>query len=154
MSMDTLKIVGQSGPGKKELDPVCGMMVDPATAKAKFDHAGKTFYFCCPGCAAKFQADPQKYLGKPAATLVGISAAPVKAMAGGDARPTQPAPETAWICPMDPEVRESKPGPCPICGMALEPETPGAATRTEYTCPMHPEIVRPEPGACPICGMA
>ena len=49
---------------------------------------------------------------------------------------------------MDPEVREAKPGACPKCGMALEPET------VEYTCPMHPEIVRNAPGSCPICGMA
>jgi P-type Cu+ transporter len=55
---------------------------------------------------------------------------------------------------MCPEVRESKPGACPSCGMALEPDVPFASTRTEYTCPMHPEIVRAEPGACPICGMA
>jgi len=55
---------------------------------------------------------------------------------------------------MCPEVRASNPGPCPSCGMALEPETPIAAARTEYTCPMHPEIVRPGPGSCPICGMA
>jgi Cu+-exporting ATPase len=55
---------------------------------------------------------------------------------------------------MCPEVRENKPGACPSCGMALEPEVPVASTRTEYTCPMHPEIVRPGPGACPLCGMA
>ncbi|MBZ5646774.1 MAG: heavy metal translocating P-type ATPase [Acidobacteriia bacterium] len=128
--MDALKIVGQSGPGKKELDPVCGMMVDPATARAKVDHAGKTFYFCCPGCAGKFQADPQKYLNKVAGTspLVGISLGMPKP-AATDAIPSPTAqiapakPGTVWVCPMDPEVRESKPGPCPICGMALEPET-------------------------------
>ncbi len=56
---------------------------------------------------------------------------------------------------MCPEVRQIGPGPCPKCGMALEPELPAlAATKAEYTCPMHPEIVRTEPGACPICGMA
>ena len=55
---------------------------------------------------------------------------------------------------MCPEVREPKPGACPSCGMALEPDVPLASSRTEYTCPMHPEIVRPAPGACPICGMA
>ena len=56
---------------------------------------------------------------------------------------------------MDPEVRESKPGSCPKCGMALEPATPSApSVKTEYICPMHPEIVRDEPGSCPICGMA
>ena len=32
-----------------------------------------------------------------------------------------------WICPMDPEVLETKPGPCPICGMALEPRVVTAA---------------------------
>jgi Cu+-exporting ATPase len=55
---------------------------------------------------------------------------------------------------MDPEVREDAPGPCPKCGMALEPEQPRALTRTEWVCPMHPEIVRDAPGSCPICGMA
>ena len=55
---------------------------------------------------------------------------------------------------MDPEVRSDRPGPCPKCGMALEPEHPQVATRTEWVCPMHPEVVRSEAGACPICGMA
>ncbi len=76
--------------------------------------------------------------------------------------PQQPATKSApssggapaYVCPMCPEVREAKPGACPSCGMALEPDVPLAATRTEYTCPMHPEIVRSEPGSCPICGMA
>ena len=66
-----------------------------------------------------------------------------------------PAPAAIYTCPMDPEVRQDHPGPCPKCGMALEPDVPAAlATRTEYTCPMHPEIIRAEPGSCPICGMA
>jgi len=60
-----------------------------------------------------------------------------------------------YVCPMDPEIRQTGPGACPKCGMALEPEMVAApAGRTEYVCPMHPEIVRDEPGACPICGMA
>ncbi|MBA4165753.1 MAG: copper-translocating P-type ATPase, partial [Erythrobacter sp.] len=29
-----------------------------------------------------------------------------------------------WTCPMHPEVQQSGPGSCPICGMALEPMTP------------------------------
>ena len=65
------------------------------------------------------------------------------------------APGSAWICPMCPSVRAEEPGPCPMCGMALESEivdVPG--TRTQYTCPMHPEVVSNEPGSCPICGMA
>ncbi len=60
-----------------------------------------------------------------------------------------------YTCPMHPEVRQEKPGPCRKCGMALErlaPQT--AAEKIEYTCPMHPQIVRDKPGNCPICGMA
>ena len=64
-------------------------------------------------------------------------------------------PSSTYTCPMHPEVRQSSPGRCPKCGMALEPVAPvPQSTKTEYTCPMHPEIVRNEPGSCPICGMA
>jgi len=55
---------------------------------------------------------------------------------------------------MHPAVRQSGPGSCPKCGMALEPVTPPAKRATEWTCPMHPQIVRNAPGNCPICGMA
>ena len=53
-----------------EKDPVCGMSVDPARAKATHEHDGKTYYFCCPGCKEKFKADPAKYLAPKA--FVGI----------------------------------------------------------------------------------
>jgi P-type Cu+ transporter len=129
---------------KTEPDPVCGMNVNPATAKHIHEHKGKKYYFCAASCAEKFKAEPQGYLSGPAAHRVSLQAAPKSA----------PASATDYVCPMCPEVREPKPGACPSCGMALEPEMPVAATRTEYTCPMHPEIVRSEPGACPICGMA
>jgi P-type Cu+ transporter len=143
------------------------MMVEPERARATAVHAGKFYYFCCTGCAAKFNADPQRYLdGKPpvAAPLIQLgakaaSSAPLIQLGGGqpaDANPAlRPTKGGAYVCPMDPEVRQDHPGACPKCGMALEPEIPAAAaTRVEYTCPMHPEIVRPGPGACPICGMA
>ena len=45
-----------------EHDPVCGMTVDPARAAATVEHAGKTYFFCNPGCAVKFRADPDRYL--------------------------------------------------------------------------------------------
>src|SRR5450631_234112 len=139
-------------------DPVCGMTVDSATAKHKAGHAGKAYYFCCGGCAEKFKAEPRKYLNPTAgrSNIVQIGLGPALTA------PSAPAPSSAsaslapgdYVCPMCPEVRQSKPGPCPKCGMALERETPVAATRVEYTCPMHPQIVRTAPGACPICGMA
>jgi Cu+-exporting ATPase len=56
---------------------------------------------------------------------------------------------------MHPDVKQTGPGSCPKCGMALEPAAaPAPAKRSEYTCPMHPQIVRDGPGSCPICGMA
>jgi len=140
-----------------EKDPVCGMTVDPAKAKAKSEHAGKTYYFCCSGCAQKFQSNPEEYL-KPKAPkpmLVTLGPAPAKPQSAAVSPLPQPAANaTAFFCPMCPEVRATKAGPCPSCGMALEPEFPAVATKTEYTCPMHPEIVRNQPGSCPICGMA
>lgn len=132
-------------------DPVCGMDVDPATAKHKLDYGGKTYYFCSASCRVKFQSDPEPYLRpKPATAPMQFAPAPVRGTAATPANKDQ----ADYVCPMCPEVREPKPGPCPSCGMALEPEVPVSATRTEYTCPMHPEIVRTAPGSCPICGMA
>ena len=49
---------------EKVKDPVCGMVIDPATAAAKRFFAGKDYYFCAQGCARAFDADPQKYIGK------------------------------------------------------------------------------------------
>ncbi|MBY0561886.1 heavy metal translocating P-type ATPase [Hyphomicrobium sp.] len=85
-------------------DPVCGMTVDPHTAKHRADHAGKPYYFCSAGCRTKFVADPIKYL-KP------------------ETAKAEPVPAgTIYTCPMHPEIRQVGPGSCPICGMALEPE--------------------------------
>ncbi len=143
-------------------DPVCGMNVDPARAKHRFDSAGKSYYFCSGHCAEKFKADPEKYLAqaaRPASSglvTLGVPAvrpAPAR-VTSSSAQPVTSTDQTNYVCPMCPQVRASKPGPCPSCGMALEREIPLAAARTEYTCPMHPEIVRPNPGSCPICGMA
>jgi P-type Cu+ transporter len=132
-----------SAVGSKYKDPVCGMTVDPVAAKHRRQHAGQTYSFCCQGCAEKFQADPQKYLApRPVPAVIQIASA------------KPPVVAATYVCPMCPEVRQSKSGPCPSCGMSLEPEMPIASIGTEYTCPMHPQIVRPGPGTCPICGMA
>jgi Cu+-exporting ATPase len=128
-------------PRKLEKDPVCGMSVDPAKAAGVAVHEGKTYYFCCQGCADKFTAEPKKYVAGP-----GFSTVPSASAVA--------SPGAVYICPMDPEVRQQRPGACPKCGMALEPELPLAPNKTQWTCPMHPEIVRDAPGACPICGMA
>jgi P-type Cu+ transporter len=140
-------------------DPVCGMNVNPASAKSAHEHAGKNYYFCSPGCAEKFKSAPDSYLSKP----VSIAGALPSECENQQPKAEGPKPEArgpnsdlgCYVCPMCPEVREPKPGACPSCGMALEPESPWAATTgREYTCPMHPEMVRSQPGSCPICGMA
>ena len=88
-------------------DPVCGMTVERIDARHMVKHkdpsgASQRFYFCSAGCAAKFEADPERYLGD------------------------RPAPEpmpagTQYTCPMHPEIVQDHPGDCPKCGMALEP---------------------------------
>jgi Cu+-exporting ATPase len=120
-----------------EVDPVCGMSVDPATAAGSSLVGGKQFYFCSLSCKKKFDTNPDAYGG------------------GEQPRPAPAPAGSTWTCPMHPEVRQEGPGACPKCGMALEPEAVAApVTKTEWTCPMHPEIVRDAPGSCPICGMA
>ena len=52
----------QGGASAGAKDPVCGMTVDPEKAAARLEHGGKNYYFCCQGCATKFQSDPEKYL--------------------------------------------------------------------------------------------
>jgi Cu+-exporting ATPase len=148
-----------------ERDPVCGMTVDPARAKATHAHDGKTYYFCCAGCKEKFSAAPAKYLQpKPLVGIAPISAqpiqiAPAKPLSaqvshGATGATSQKTASNEYTCPMDPEVRQAGPGDCPKCGMALEPVIAAPpATKIEYTCPMHPQIVRDAPGPCPICGM-
>ena len=93
----------QSGTAK---DPVCGMSVTVENAKHVSDLSGQRYYFCSGGCKTKFEADPARYL-KPA----GVSEVSVANVANG----------SDYTCPMHPQIHQSGPGTCPICGMALEP---------------------------------
>ncbi|MHC9015723.1 heavy metal translocating P-type ATPase [Stenotrophomonas bentonitica] len=87
-------------------DPVCGMMVDPATTPHHARHDGNDYAFCSDGCRRRFIADPQRYLAAPAGVV-------------------KPAPAgTRYTCPMHPEIVQDGPGNCPLCGMALEPAMP------------------------------
>ncbi len=131
------------GRTRPETDPVCGMKVDPATARGgSYEHAGRSYWFCNPRCRERFASDPGHWLDKgPSASAMRVDAPAPAVTAPGSAAP---APATApaapagerieWVCPMDPEVLETKPGPCPICGMALEPRTVTAAE------PANPEL--------------
>jgi len=87
-------------------DPVCGMTVDPATAKHHARFEGADYHFCSAGCKTKFESDPGRY-----------------ATAGPATRPAR-ATGTIYTCPMHPQIRQPTPGNCPICGMTLEPLVP------------------------------
>ncbi|MGE0853765.1 MAG: heavy metal translocating P-type ATPase [Hyphomicrobiaceae bacterium] len=100
---------GHAGaPAHTVKDPVCGMDVDPHTARHEAEYAGRPYYFCSAGCKDKFVAAPGRYLNGEVA-----------------AAPAVP-PGTTFTCPMHPEIRQIGPGSCPICGMALEPEIASA----------------------------
>lgn len=88
-------------------DLVCGMQVDPATSEHRSEYQGTTFHFCSDHCRERFEDDPERYLS-------------------GDGPSADSAAEDTdaiYTCPMHPEIRQQGPGSCPICGMALEPET-------------------------------
>ncbi len=90
----------------KTTDPVCGMQVDPAATEHSSHYEGTEWYFCSAGCQARFENEPERYLSGESADE------------SADADP-----EAIYTCPMHPEIRQQGPGNCPICGMALEPET-------------------------------
>jgi Cu+-exporting ATPase len=80
------------------------MTVDPAASAHFATHDGRDYHFCSSGCRTKFVADPRQYLEPVAPASAALAHA-------------------IHICPMHSEVRQEGPGSCPICGMALEPET-------------------------------
>jgi Cu+-exporting ATPase len=141
------------------LDPVCGMTVAPERAAATASHAGVQHYFCSKGCAAKFQAAPEKYLHpNPAAHVAGSMHAssaggPTKLIQLGGAGSPGTA-STILIAPADPSVASTG-AQRPAAGAPSAVGTPGnAGQKATYICPMDPEINQDHPGACPKCGMA
>jgi Cu+-exporting ATPase len=131
------------------------MMVDPERAAGHVEHRGTTYYFCSKGCAARFTAEPEKFLaGKrepmsPAIQIGGLKrqiAAREPAAPEADPRATSHESQAAshepqatrYICPMDPEVISDTPGACPKCGMALEPMIADLRADTQAA---NPELV-------------
>jgi len=112
---------------QKGKDPVCGMLVHPATAEHHSAYRGQTYFFCSAGCKAKFDTEPRRYIAD-AADEPGAHghehARADRRHGHSHTRETAaaPVPEgSIWTCPMHPEIRRDGPGNCPICGMALEP---------------------------------
>ncbi len=83
------------------------MTVNPAKAAGTAEHEGVRYWFCGKSCLAKFETAPETYI-----KAVETPAVPAPVVAGVE-----------YTCPMHPEVIRDRPGPCPICGMALEPRT-------------------------------
>ncbi len=92
-------------------DPVCGMKTTEESQFMKYEHEGQIFYFCSDMCLAKFKENPEKYI-------------PFDEKTHEKEPPEEAAGTGMYTCPMHPEVRQVGPGPCPICGMALEPVLP------------------------------
>jgi Cu+-exporting ATPase len=100
-------------------DPVCGMDVDPTTAKFTYTYAATPYYFCSPGCRDAFAADPDRWLNRMRpAQPAGANHSARTVHDRGDLHR-----DREYTCPMHPEVVHLGPGTCPICGMALEPRT-------------------------------
>jgi cation transport ATPase len=104
-------------------DPVCGMTVDPTTARWRHVHEGREYLFCSSKCRERFIGEPSKYLAS-------YAPAPAPAAAARQART-----DVEYTCPMHPDVVQLGPGSCPKCGMALEPREVQATTEDD------PELV-------------
>ena len=111
--------IAQQKADEKVVCPVSGETMLKSQAKATYEHEGKTYYFCCEGCEAKFVEDPAKYIAKNADM------------------------KEIYTCPMHPEVQSDKAGKCSKCGMNLEKKAmpmahaqAGMETMHGQSCPM------------------
>src|SRR5215471_16558047 len=102
MRFKAFMIVQQSAQSSGEIDPVCGMKVDPATSTYRHMHGERLYHFCSTGCLKKFMNQPEKFLSR------------------RDRSPQTSHAGATYTCPMHPQIRQMQPGSCPICGMALE----------------------------------
>lgn len=101
------------------VDPVCGMDVEISTAEHRYDFNDNTVYFCSANCQNRFLADSAAYASNELAA------------------------ETAYTCPMHPQIREKHPGSCPICKMTLELQRVNA-TVIDPVCGMDVEVATAE----------
>ena len=149
---------------KTAIDPVCQMVVDPATARSA-EVRGQTYYFCSEGCRTKFVADPDKYLNAKPFVL------PPRGSMGGEKAPSSglrpPSPPREKAIGHDHAHHDHGhhdhvhhghvDDPHPAASPPSSPNGEGSRAPSggaKYTCPMHPQIVQDGPGFCPLCGMA
>jgi len=107
------------------IDPVCGMTVNPESAAGSHDYIGTTYYFCSTHCLQKFREDPEQCQNRLRERVA--LAADERAGNGDPVAAASGFNKIIYTCPMHPEIVRDAPGSCPICGMALEPQTASLA---------------------------
>src|SRR6187549_840007 len=100
------------------IDPVCGMTVNPTTAAGRYEYQGETYYFCAVSCLNTFKPTPERFLKSAQADLI----SPAGLISLGKNKPlpmimvpAQPVPEIGEIDP--------------VCGMTVQPATAAALYR-------------------------
>ena len=104
--------------------------LSPRKRLVSTNYKGTVYYFCNPNCLARFKAEPEKFLA-PSFRPMGMAGMGLVRMGGPRlaVHPSQaavvprPALAVRYLCPMCAGVVSDRPGACPKCGMALEPET-------------------------------
>jgi YHS domain-containing protein/multidrug efflux pump subunit AcrA (membrane-fusion protein) len=69
-SESRMKLAASGVHGVPQMDPVCGMTVDAASARTErcvFEDQGKTWFFCNPECKEQFARNPAKFRSPPSA---------------------------------------------------------------------------------------
>lgn len=141
-------------PSEQKTCPVMGRAIN---RNLYVEHKGKKLYVCSEACLETVKKDPAQYAKKIAEQIEQDKAKEKAAQENSAAKTGEK--ETVWTCAMHPEVRQDKPGKCPICAMDLIPakqdktESKEPEKETIWTCAMHPQIRKNKPGKCPICGM-
>lgn len=143
------------GPGHA-VDPVCGMRVDPASAKAAATYKGVDYLFCCAGCKTKFDANPEQYLAKAEKSkatdpVCGMSVDPAKAK-----HMHEHLGQMHYFCSESCKKIFAK-NPNVYLFAVPKPSAPAVEVKDDkrvYICPMDPEVRQIGPGSCPKCGMA
>jgi Cu+-exporting ATPase len=90
------------------------MSVDVDTSPYAYNYHDHQYVFCSEPCLESFKKNPDKYL-----------------YSQPHQEPTASSP-VEYTCPMHPEVIQSYPGHCPLCGMALEPKDVKGGENPEY----------------------
>jgi len=93
--------MAQQAATDKAVDPVCGMTVVKANAKATYDYKGTTYYFCNTGCKEAFVKEPDKFLKAQEAKAPAAGMGHMGMMHGQQMGQTAPATGEAMAgCPM------------------------------------------------------